>query len=61
MGQAAPVRSGEISPAELVEEAISGIERLNPQLNAVVIPLFERRVPKRTRRRTARFGVLPIC
>jgi amidase len=41
-GQAALVRSGEISPGELVELAIDRIERLNPELNAVVIPLFEK-------------------
>jgi Asp-tRNA(Asn)/Glu-tRNA(Gln) amidotransferase A subunit family amidase len=41
-GQAALVRSGEITPAELVDEAISCIERLNPELNAVVIPLFDK-------------------
>jgi Asp-tRNA(Asn)/Glu-tRNA(Gln) amidotransferase A subunit family amidase len=40
--QAALVRSGEVSPAELVEQAISRIEKLNPELNAVVIPLFEK-------------------
>jgi amidase len=41
-GQASLVRSGEISPGELVELAIDRIERLNPELNAVVIPLFEK-------------------
>jgi len=40
--QAALVRSGEVSPGELVERAIERIERLNPELNAVVIPLFEK-------------------
>jgi Asp-tRNA(Asn)/Glu-tRNA(Gln) amidotransferase A subunit family amidase len=40
--QAALVRSGDISPGELVELAIDRIERLNPELNAVVIPLFEK-------------------
>jgi Asp-tRNA(Asn)/Glu-tRNA(Gln) amidotransferase A subunit family amidase len=40
--EAALVRDGEVSPAELVEQAISRIERLNPELNAVVIPLFEK-------------------
>ena len=39
--QAALVRSGQVSAAELVDGAIDRIERLNPQLNAVVIPLFE--------------------
>ncbi len=40
--QAALVRSGQVSATELVDGAIDRIERLNPQLNAVVIPLFER-------------------
>ena len=39
--QAALVRSGEASPAELVEDAIERIERVNPQLNAVVRDRFE--------------------
>jgi len=40
--QAAMVASGECSQAELLEATIAGIERVNPQLNAVVIPLFDR-------------------
>jgi amidase len=40
--QAQLVRDGEVSPAELVEDAIARIDRLNPELNAVVIPLFEK-------------------
>ncbi len=40
--QAAAVRAGEVTPEELVEAAIARIEDLNPQLNAVVLPLFER-------------------
>jgi Asp-tRNA(Asn)/Glu-tRNA(Gln) amidotransferase A subunit family amidase len=40
--QAALVRGGELSSEELVEQAISHIERLNPELNAVVIPLFDK-------------------
>jgi len=39
--QAALIRSGEVSAAEMVEAAIAEIERLNPRLNAVVIPMFE--------------------
>ena len=35
------VRSGQASPAELVEDAITRIERVNPQLNAVVRDRFE--------------------
>lgn len=35
------VRRGEVSPAELVDEAINRIEKLNPELNAVITPLFD--------------------
>lgn len=35
------VRQGEIQPLELVDAAISRIERLNPNLNAVVTPAFD--------------------
>jgi amidase len=41
-GQAELVRSGEASPAELVDAAIERIEALNPELNAVIHPLFEK-------------------
>ncbi len=40
-GQADLVRSGEVSPAELVDEAIARIEELNPQLDAVIRTRFE--------------------
>ena len=40
--QAALVREGEASPAELVEAAIGRIEASNPELNAVIHPLFEK-------------------
>ena len=39
--QAALVRAHEVSPGELVDAAIARIEKVNPQLNAVIIPLFE--------------------
>jgi amidase len=39
--QAELIRSGEASPAELVEAAIERIERLDPQINAVIEPRFE--------------------
>ncbi len=35
------VRRKEVSPLELVDEAIGRIERINPRLNAVVTPMFE--------------------
>jgi amidase len=40
--QAELVRTGTASPLELVESAITRIEKLNGELNAVVHPLFER-------------------
>jgi amidase len=39
--QAELVRKGEASPRELVDAAIARIERHNPELGAVIIPLFE--------------------
>jgi len=39
---AALVRTGEVSPVELVEAAIDRIESLNPELNAVITPLFDK-------------------
>jgi amidase len=39
--QADLVRRGEVTPAELVAQAIDRIEALNPAVNAVIEPLFE--------------------
>ncbi len=39
--QAELVRRGEASPRDLVDAAIARIERHNPELGAVIIPLFE--------------------
>ena len=39
--QAALVRSGEASAAELVDAAIERVERVNPEVNAVIHELFE--------------------
>jgi amidase len=39
--QARMIRDGEASPSELVEEAIERLERLNPQLNAMIHPLID--------------------
>jgi amidase len=36
------IRSGEASPAELIQTAIERIEGLNGELNAVIHPLFEK-------------------
>ncbi|HXQ23198.1 MAG TPA: amidase [Candidatus Acidoferrales bacterium] len=40
--QAELLRRGKVSALELVDAAIARIERVNPQLNAVIIPLFEK-------------------
>lgn len=40
-GQAELVASGQATPLELVDAAIERIERINPQLNAVITPLFD--------------------
>ncbi len=42
LGLAGLVRKGEVRPIDLVEEAISRIERLNPQLNAVIHKMYDR-------------------
>ncbi len=42
VAQAELVRRGEVSPVELVEAAIERIERVDPVLNAVVTPMFDR-------------------
>ncbi|WP_343718291.1 amidase [Inquilinus sp.] len=41
LGLAEWVRSGDVSPAELAETAITAIERLNPQINAVTIKAYD--------------------
>ena len=40
--QAELVARGELKPIELVEAAIERILRVNPKLNAVIHPLFEK-------------------
>ena len=40
--QAELVRNGDVTPVELVDAAITRIEKLNPELNAVIHPLFEK-------------------
>ena len=40
--QAALVREKAVRPTDLVEAAIARVERLNPKLNAVVTPMFDR-------------------
>jgi amidase len=41
LGLAELVRKKEVKPSELVEEAISRIEKLNPRLNAVIYKMYE--------------------
>jgi amidase len=41
LGLAELVRKKEVKPIELVEEAISRIEKLNPQVNAVIYKIYE--------------------
>src|SRR5579871_6086881 len=50
--QAELVRRGDATPTELVEAAIARIERLNPEINAVIHPLF-------AKARAAAAGPLP--
>ena len=40
-GLAELVRTGEVTPIELVEDAIAAVEAVNPRINAVVRPLFD--------------------
>ena len=42
VGQAELVRRGQLTAVELVDAAIARIEAVNPRLNAVVTPLYER-------------------
>src|SRR5258705_10225738 len=51
-GLAELVRAREVTARELCDDAIARIERVNPKLNAVVTPMFER-----ARERAS--GVLP--
>jgi amidase len=41
-GLAELVRSGDVTPAELLETAIARAEAVNPELNAIVTPLYEK-------------------
>jgi amidase len=41
LGLAELVRNGEVKPSELVEEAITRIEGLNPKLNAVIHKMYD--------------------
>jgi len=41
LGLADLVRRREVTPGELLEEAIARAERVNPRINAIVAPLYE--------------------
>lgn len=41
LGLGALVRAGEVTPRDLVEEAIERIERVNPKLNAVILTTYD--------------------
>src|SRR5262245_62061172 len=41
VAQAELVQRGELTPSELLEAAIARAEKLNPRLNAIVIPMHE--------------------
>ncbi|MGD9600758.1 MAG: amidase [Gammaproteobacteria bacterium] len=59
--QARLVRSGQVSPRELVEASIAAIERTNPQVNAVVLKLYERaQETLETLDRNAPFAGVPL-
>ncbi|MFQ5857112.1 MAG: amidase [Anaerolineae bacterium] len=42
LGLAGLVRKGEVTPGEVVEAAITRIEKLNPQINAVIHKMYDR-------------------
>src|SRR5436309_6939234 len=60
-GLAALVRAGEVTPAELVEAAIARIEAVDPQLNAVIHPRFERAREEAARLRAGRAAGAPFA
>ncbi len=57
--QAELVRTGQVSAAELVTAAIERIEALNPVLNAVVTPVFERAAEEARAGPTGPFAGVP--
>jgi amidase len=59
VGQAELVRSGQVSAVELVTWAIDRIEKLNPTLNAVVTPAYDRALAAAKSRPTGRLAGVP--
>ena len=41
LGLSKLVAEGEVSATELVDEAVTRVQRINPQLNAVILPMFD--------------------
>jgi amidase len=58
--QAELVRRRQVTPLELVEAAIERVERLNPALNAVVTPAFDRAVDAARQVRGGPFAGVPF-
>jgi amidase len=58
--QAALVRSGDVQAIELVEAAIARIEALNPRLNAVITPTFDRALAHVDRGPSGPFAGVPF-
>ena len=64
LGLADLVRRREVTPAELLEEAIARAERVNPRVNAIVTPLYEqarRDAARPAAVRRARFAACRCC
>jgi amidase len=59
LGQAELVRSGVVSPTELVTWAVERIEELNPTLHAVVTPMYERALDAAKVARSGPFAGVP--
>ena len=60
VGMAGLVARGDVSAVELVEAAITRIERVNDQLNAVVAKIYDRALDQARRPRPGLFSGVPI-
>ena len=61
LGLAELVKSGQISPAELLEIAIRRADTINPALNAIIHPMYEAaRTEAGSVRRDAPFAGVPF-
>ena len=58
--QAELIRTKKISPSELVDLAIAAVERVNPQINAVIHPRFERARAEAKSGRGGAFAGVPM-